>query len=143
MYRRYDIKTEGRLQFRSDQTQFRHAGTTWDDKKGEFQGRDTTILVSISARCTTQVLHNVPTRWHENGTILCPFHEPKGRGRTLWRKPWRSQESYEVTTKEVPDEDDRKIIRKSQIDEYRKRKATYQENKGKNTQSLSDNVQTL
>ena len=31
----------------------------------------------------------------------------------------------------MTDEDDRKIIRKSQIDEYRKRKATYQENKGK------------
>ena len=31
----------------------------------------------------------------------------------------------------MPDEDDRKIIRKSQIDEYRKRKATYQENKEK------------
>ena len=32
---------------------------------------------------------------------------------------------------EVTDEDDRKIIQKSQIDEYRKQKATYQENKGK------------
>ena len=32
---------------------------------------------------------------------------------------------------EVPYKDDRKIIRKSQIDEYRKRKGTYQENKGK------------
>ena len=31
-----------------------------------------------------------------------------------------------VTTAEVPDEDDRKIIRKSQIEKYRKRKATYQ-----------------
>ena len=31
----------------------------------------------------------------------------------------------------MPDEDDRKIIRKSQIDEHRKQKATYQENKGK------------
>ena len=31
----------------------------------------------------------------------------------------------------MPDKDDRKIIRKSQIDEYRKRKAIYQENKGK------------
>ena len=31
----------------------------------------------------------------------------------------------------MPDEDDRKIIRKSQIDEYRKQKATYQENKRK------------
>ena len=36
-----------------------------------------------------------------------------------------------MTIEEVPDEDDRKIIRKNQIDEYRKRKATYQENKGK------------
>ena len=36
-----------------------------------------------------------------------------------------------VTTEEVPDEYDRKIIRKIQIDEYRKQKATYQENKGK------------
>ena len=36
-----------------------------------------------------------------------------------------------VTIEEVPDKDDRKIIRKSQIYEYRKRKATYQENKGK------------
>ena len=36
-----------------------------------------------------------------------------------------------MTIEEVPDEDDRKIIRKSQIDDYRKRKATYQENKGK------------
>ena len=36
-----------------------------------------------------------------------------------------------VTTEEVPDEDDREIIRKSQIEEYRKQKATYQENKGK------------
>ena len=36
-----------------------------------------------------------------------------------------------VTIAEMPDEDDKKIIRKSQIDEYRKRKATYQENKGK------------
>ena len=36
-----------------------------------------------------------------------------------------------VTTEEVPDEYDRKIIRKSQIDEYRKRNSTYQENKGK------------
>ena len=36
-----------------------------------------------------------------------------------------------MTIEEVPDEDDRKIIRKSQIDECRKRKATYQENKGK------------
>ena len=36
-----------------------------------------------------------------------------------------------VPTAEVPDEDDRKIIRKSQIDEYRKQKAAYQENKGK------------
>ena len=36
-----------------------------------------------------------------------------------------------VTIAEVPDEDDREIIRKSQIDEYRKRKATYQENKSK------------
>ena len=36
-----------------------------------------------------------------------------------------------VTIEEVPDKDDRKIIRKSQIDEYRKRNATYQENKGK------------
>ena len=48
-----------------------------------------------------------------------------------------------VTIEEVPDEDDRKIIRKSQIDEYRKRKATYQENKEKYTRSLFDNVQTL
>ena len=31
----------------------------------------------------------------------------------------------------MPDEYDREIIRKSQIDKYRKRKATYQENKGK------------
>ena len=36
-----------------------------------------------------------------------------------------------VTIAEVPDEDDSKIIRKIQIDKYRKRKATYQENKGK------------
>ena len=36
-----------------------------------------------------------------------------------------------VTIAEVPDEDDRTIIRKGQIDEYRKRKATYQENNGK------------
>ena len=36
-----------------------------------------------------------------------------------------------VTTEEVPDKDDKKIFRKSQIDKYRKRKATYQENKGK------------
>ena len=36
-----------------------------------------------------------------------------------------------MTIEEVPDKDDRKIIRKSQIDEYRKRKETYQENKGK------------
>ena len=36
-----------------------------------------------------------------------------------------------VTITKVPDEDDRKIIRKSLIDEYRKRKAAYQENKGK------------
>ena len=36
-----------------------------------------------------------------------------------------------MTIEEVPDKDDRKIIRKSQIDKYRKRKATYQENKGK------------
>ena len=35
-----------------------------------------------------------------------------------------------VTIAELPDEDDRKIIRKSQKDEYRKRKATYQESKG-------------
>ena len=31
----------------------------------------------------------------------------------------------------MPDEDDGKIIRKGQIDEYRKRKATYKEKKGK------------
>ena len=31
----------------------------------------------------------------------------------------------------MPDEDDRKIIGKRQIDEYSKRKAIYQENKGK------------
>ena len=36
-----------------------------------------------------------------------------------------------VTIEEVPDKDDRKIIRKIQIDKYIKRKATYQENKGK------------
>ena len=36
-----------------------------------------------------------------------------------------------VTTEELRDKDDREIIRKIQIDEYRKRKATYQENKGK------------
>ena len=49
-----------------------------------------------------------------------------------------------VTNKEVPDEYDRKIIWKIQIDEYRKQKATYQENKEKKyTRSLSDNVQTL
>ena len=36
-----------------------------------------------------------------------------------------------MKVEEVPDEDDRKIIRKIQIDKYRKRKATYQENKGK------------
>ena len=36
-----------------------------------------------------------------------------------------------VTIAEVPDKDYKKIIRKSQIDEYRKRKETYQENKGK------------
>ena len=36
-----------------------------------------------------------------------------------------------VTITEVPDKDDRKIIRKIQIDEYRNSKATYQENKGK------------
>ena len=48
-----------------------------------------------------------------------------------------------VTIAEVPDEDDRKIIRKGQIDEYRKRKATYKEKKAKYTRSLSDNVQTL
>ena len=36
-----------------------------------------------------------------------------------------------VTSTEVPDKDDRKIIRKIQIDEYRNSKATYQENKGK------------
>ena len=36
-----------------------------------------------------------------------------------------------VTTEEVPDKDDKKIFRKSQIDKYRKRKATYQDNKGK------------
>ena len=54
MYRRYDSKTEGRLQFRSDQTQFRHSETTWDDKKGGFQSRDKSIPISISARCTMQ-----------------------------------------------------------------------------------------
>ena len=48
-----------------------------------------------------------------------------------------------VTTKEVPDENDRKIIRKSQIDKYRKRKATFQEINEKYTQSSLDNVQTL
>ena len=36
-----------------------------------------------------------------------------------------------MKTEEVRDEDDRKIIRKSQINEYRKRNATYQKNKGK------------
>ena len=49
-----------------------------------------------------------------------------------------------VTNEEVPDEDDRKIIRKIQIDEYRKRKATYQKKiKEKYTQSLLENAQTL
>ena len=36
-----------------------------------------------------------------------------------------------MTIEEVPDKDDRKVIQKSQIDKYRKRKATYQENKVK------------
>ena len=87
MYRRYDSKTEGRLQFRSDRTAG-YAGRTCKQSTDIRAGIKKLQVVSI----------------------------------TLEAK---------VTNEEVPDEDDRKIIRKSQIDEYRKLKATYQENKGK------------
>ena len=48
-----------------------------------------------------------------------------------------------MTIEEVPDEDDRKIFRKSQIDGIGNERQHIKKIKEKYTQSLSDNAQTL